>query len=499
MAFETTKFTANSNKTVTVSGMTFQVIPSIPEGVKIYLNDVLLEDGVPVDITQDMHLTADVASSDPTTIKLDVSDYSTLEFDGEPVTSTATLNVSDPGAHTLKVVGATAIPQVTIGGAGIAEFSVNGQGHTTDQLPYTFTPIGGTVNQVFVTGTNLDNYRIQMMGTDIETVEINGKTVQLPYTATVTDDLKIAVAGEIYQLDLASTPGATIVDAETGTVLSDGKTRYHKMLDVDRDMYLAIDGTHQLVVTGEDIQYITVNGVKYPIDSLPATINNTQMQAVVNITGYEPSEVHVAGQYIDTITVDGKTVPIGDAGGVDVEITARGENHYINVIGSQPREYALTYNNHGTTTIQQDGSTVNNGVGYLISKDTFIESTPLAVPVHIETDPTIVVQVNGREYTGNDISINVSQATELDISAEVCSLTIDYGDNSYTIIVPQQVITICAVHRDGWVFDTWGSSNVGIMSPKQVQTQIDLRGKTSANVVCHYQRCYTMDKPNHWN
>lgn len=499
MAFEITKFTATNDKTVTVSGMTYQVIPSIPEGVKIYLNDVLLEDGVPVDITQDMHLTADVASSAPTTIKLDVSNYNTVEFDGEPVIGTATLNVSDPGEHTLRVEGATAIPQVTIGGVGVAEFSVNGQGLKPDQLPYTFTPLGGTTNQVFITGSSPDNFRIQMMGTDIETVEINGETVQLPYAATITDNLKIAVAGEVYQLDLASTPGAAIVDAETGTVLTDGKTRYHKMIDVDRDIYLAIDGTHQLVVTGEDIQYITVNGVKYPVDSLPVTINNTQMQATVNITGYEPSEVHVVGNYIDTITVDGNTVPIGDAGSVDVEITARGENHYVNVIGSQPREYALTYNNNSTTTIRQDGDIVSNGVGYLISKDTYIDSTPLPVPVHIETDPTIVVQVNGREYTGNDISINVSQATELDITAEICNLTIDYGDNSYTIVVPQQVITVCAVHRDGWVFDTWSSSNVGIMSPKQVRTQIDLRGKTSANVVCHYQRCYTMDKPNPWN
>ena len=135
----------------------------------------------------------------------------------------------------------------------------------------------------------------------------------------------------------------------------------------------------------------------------------------------------------------------------------------------------------------------------MISKDVYVESTPIPVPVHFESDDTVRVEVNGRLYTSKDFTFNVNQDTEVDITTETCKLTIDYGDNSYSIIVPQSIVTLTAPHRDGWLFDGWSSDNTGIDGSKSVRCTVDLTGKSFANLVCHYQRYVTIDKPNNWN
>ena len=99
----------------------------------------------------------------------------------------------------------------------------------------------------------------------------------------------------------------------------------------------------------------------------------------------------------------------------------------------------------------------------------------------------------------SDFTIQVDSATELDIFTETCNITVDYGDNSYSLLVPARLVTITAPHRDGWIFDGWSSDNVGIVNPKSVKCNIDLTGKSVANLVCHYQRWETCNKPNIWN
>lgn len=494
-----TSYSASPGETVEViatPALTFEC--DVPEGCTLFVNSVEAKDGETITVSESGDLGVVAPEDDGVDITFDLTSMASATIDGKAVENGTAYNLKNNTSHNVTGVGATSIPPVTVGGQGITGFSVNGVGYTPDNLPYTFTPTAGGTNQVYMDGENTEIYTLRVDGTDLQTVNINGESVTLPYSATIDKDMTVTASGEIYQLDLSGTPGAIVVNAKTGEVYGDGATKMHRVVDVDKDMYLAVDGTHVLTVTGDDIQYITINGVKYPVESLPVQLNNTQMTATVNIAGYPPSEVHVVGNYIDTITVDGDAVDIGESGAVDVEITTRDENHFINIVGSQPREYAISYNDNDSTTIKQDGKDVGNTVQY-ISKDIFVSATPEPVPIHVETSPTVTVQVNGKAQAGTDFTFDVNSATELDITAETAELTIDYGDNSYTITVPQQVITITAPHRDGWVFDAWSSSNVGIMSPKQVRTQIDLRGKLSANVVCHYQRCYTMDKPNPWN
>lgn len=494
-----TSYSATPGETVEViatPALTFDC--DVPEGCTLFVNSVEAKDGETITVSESGDLGVVAPEDEGVDITFELTSMSSATIDGKTVENGTAYNLKNNTSHSVTGVGATAIPPVTVGGAGITGFSVNGVGYATENLPYTFTPTAGVTNQIYMDGENTEIYTLRVDGTDLQTVNINGEPVSLPYSATVDKDMTVTASGEIYQLDLSGTPGAIVVNAKTGEIYGDGATKMHRVVDIDADTYLAIDGTHVLTVTGDDIQYITINGVRYPVESLPVQLNNTQMTATVNITGYPPSEVHVVGNYIDTITVDGDAVAVGESGAVDLEITTRDENHYINIVGSQPREYAITYNDNDSTTVKQDGKDVGNSVQY-ISKDIYVSATPEPVPIHVETSPTVTVQVNGKAQSGNDFTFDVNSATELDITAETTELTIDYGDNSYTLTVPQQVITITAPHRDGWIFDTWSSSNVGIMSPKQVRTQIDLRGKLSANVVCHYQRCYTMDKPNPWN
>ena len=494
------KFTADVNKTVKIEGIEWQIMPTgIPDNVEIYLNEVKLVNDSPVTITQDAQLTATAKAVVAPTLQFTAGSYKTATLNGKPIVNEEVYKLAEGSINKVVFEGATSIPNVSINGEGITGFTVNEVEYTTENLPYSFQPQAGITNNVFMKGSAGQQFKLTLTGNDIQSAMVNGQLVTLPYSAVVSQDMIISVAGEIYQLDLNSTSGAIIKNVKTGEVLSDGATPLHKVIDMDSDLYIGVDATHTLTVTGTDVKSISVNGVVYPVEKLPVSVKNSQMTATVEITGYDPSEVHVVGQYIETMTVDGIDVPIQQSGSVDVELTTREENHFINIIGSQPREYALTFQNNGTTVIEKDGQEVQNGVQYLIHNDTFIDAISKPIPVHIESGETVNVEVNGRDYTANDFTINISQETEIDIFTQTCELTVDYGDNSFTITVPQAIVTLTAAHRDGWIFDTWSSSNIGIFSPKEVRTQLDLRGKSKANVVCHYQRCVTYDKPNQWN
>ena len=67
------------------------------------------------------------------------------------------------------------------------------------------------------------------------------------------------------------------------------------------------------------------------------------------------------------------------------------------------------------------------------------------------------------------------------------------------MVLPQSLVTITAPHRDGWIFDTWSSDNIGIDGAKSVRCTMNLEGRTNATIVAHYQKCITFDKPNTWN
>lgn len=492
----TMSFTANVDKTVTVHGNVFSItIPTLPTGFSMYLNEVQVTSGQVVQISEDTAIRIDYTPT-PVTLTANYTNANNFTIDGNSVLSGSTITLAG-GSHVAEFSGATQIPSVTLNGSGCTGFSVNGIAFTAADLPYTFQPLGGVTNSLFYNGSDLGNHDITISGTNIAAMTVNNTPVHLPYTTTVENDLAIAVSGEVYQVDVSSVGGAKIY--KDGVIISDGTTSVHQIIDIESDTFLSVDGTHEITVTGEDVKSISVNGVLVDVESLPASISNRNMTAAFSVNGYEPSEVHVTGEYIDTVTVDGVTVPVSESGSIAFELTTVENNHFITIIGSQPREYAITWNDNGSTTLYMDGVEMADGATNYISKDVFIESLPEPIPVHIESAEDARVQVNGRDYNSSDFSVTINSATEIDVTTETCRLTVDYGDNSYTFTVPQGIVYVTAPHRDGWIFDTWSSNNVGIDSPKSVQTTINLTGRNVANLVAHYQRLLTWNKPNEWN
>lgn len=491
------KFTADVNKTITIKGNVFTLtVPAdLPEDVNFYLNEVKIEAGQTVELTENSTIGISVEDKTVTLLPTFIN-MNSIKINGTELENGKAITL-DSGSNTLTAEGATSIPSVQINGDGVVGMSVNGVDVPPDNLPYTFQPVGGITNSVFVNGAEQQSRQVTIAGTDIESCTVNGQPVNLPYKFTPAEDTTVAVSGEIYQVDLASV-GGTVV-RQDGIVIADGNAETHKIIDIDHDTYLTLDATHDVIIDGSNVKEVTVNGVTAPVDELPYTIRNKAMKANVKVVGYEPSEVHVVGNYMDTVTVDGEIIPIGEAGTVDFELTTREENHFINIIGSQPREYRLTVNDGGTTEVKVDGVIIPDG-GYVdIAKDVKIDSVSLPIPVHFEVAEDAYLEINGRDYTGRDTTFNVTSATEVDITTDTCVLTVDYGDDSYSYTVPRNVVSITAPHRDGWVFDCWSSDNVGIKNPKQVKTTIDLRGKTNAHIVAHYQQYYTINKPNNWN
>lgn len=492
----TLQFVADVNKTVTVSGESYSITPTnIPENVTITLNEVVLQEGIPVTLSEDSTLGITVDDTQGYITVL-YEDLESCTYDGDHVDTNERLEITS-GEHTLNMKGGIEIPQVTLNGEGLVSLNVNASTVSVADLPYTFTPTAGITNSVYIVGSETASKQFTINGTNIATATINGTPVTLPYTGTITETTTIAVAGEIYQVDMTSKGGTVIT--KDGVIINDGSSTMHQIIDIDKDTYLTVDGTHTLTVTGEYINAISINGVTYPVSALPIEIKNNKTSVTVNISGYQPSEVHISGTYIDTATLDGAEVPIGENGSVDIEFETDNDNHFMTIIGSQPRKYGITWNDNGTTTLYMDGAEQTSGTTSYIEKDVYIEALHDPIPVHIESAPDVITEVNGRDYDSNDFTVNISQATEIDITTATCDLTIDYGDNSFNITVPQSVVTVTAPHRDGWIFDSWSSSDIGIESPKNVRTLLNLQGHNRGHLVCHYQRYCTINKPNSWN
>ena len=493
-----TKFTADVNKTVTVEGVLYTITaPAIPPGMHLYANEVEVQSGEQITLSSDMSLTFSVDPVEPPKITVTHKNTDSAKYDGYPISNGQEITIAG-GNHTLDFVGATAIPDVTITGSGVTGFSVNSISYNDSALPFTFRPMGGITNSVFVQGEATEAKHITIVGTDIETMTVNNVEQPLPFTTLVTEDLKIGVAGKIYQVDVSSVGGAKI---ERGNqLISDGTAPTHQIIDITEDTYLSIDGTHTMQFDGTDIKNISVNGVNVPFTNLPAKVKNVKMQADVNITGFAPSEVHISGMYQESVVIDGINIPLNpENNSFDVELETVEQNHFINLIGKQPRAYGLTWKDNGTTNILMDGKKMKDGTTSLITKDVMIDTRALPIPVHFESKDTVTIDVDGRKFMTNDFTVEIDAKTEVDVNTYTCELTVDFGDNSYRITLPQKIVTITATHRDGWIFDGWSSNNLGINNPKSVMTTVDLSGKSTGHLVCHYQQYPTINKPNHWN
>lgn len=493
----TKTFTADGNKTVTVQGNTYTLTLSgtIPEGVHFYLNEVELVAGQAVVINANQTLTFS-DEREAGQVIVNYTNATSATYDGEAFVTGEGFEVTS-GTHTLNFTGATEIPSITVNGDGLSSLSVNGVEKKPSELPFTFQPTGGITNQVFAQGVTEGNRTVYISGTDIERLTVNNTPTPLPASITIDQPTYIGVAGKIYQMDVTS-PGGTAITLD-GSTLTDGSGKYHKIIDVNKDMYLKADGTHNIKINGKNLKSVTINGVEVPITNLPATLSNINMTAELDVNGYDPSVIHIEGMYMDSVVFDGATVPLGDKGTVDLSFETKENDHYVTINGSQPRQYKLTWDDSGSTYINMNGKRVTSGSSSLISDDVFIESESRPIPIHFEGAEDTVIEVNGKDYNSTDFTVNITQATEVDVQTETCKLTIDYGDNSYTLLVPQSVITVTAAHRDGWLFDSWSSNNVGIDNPKSVRTTVNLNGKNSATLVCHYQKYLTCDKPNIWN
>lgn len=464
------------------------------DGVEVQLNEVTVVSGQTYPLTQNGQVVIASASTEESTLVINYTNMNTFTIDGNAVTSGQSINIA-PGTHQLSATGATAIPTVSINGEGITQFSVNGSDFAPTNLPYTFTPTSGQTNSIYITGSDTASRTITISGTHIASMTVNNQLVTLPYTVTVTEPLDISVSGEIYQVDVSSKGGAII--KHNDTIISNGES-LHTIIDVTKDQYIAIDGTHTLTVTGQDIKTITINGVAVDVTQLPVTIHNNNMSATVVIGGYPPSEIHVTGLYIDSAALDGNAIEVGANGSIDLEVEVRDENHFLTLAGSQPRVYNLTFQDNGTTDISVNGQEMNDGQVLPINDSKFISALPTPIPLNIDADDFAIVKVDGVPYYG-DFTTEITKETYLEINSSSCILTIDYGDNSYQVTVPQRMVTLTAPHRDGWIFDTWTSNDIGIVNPRFVQCNIDLTGKTNAHLIANYQRFVTCDKPNPWN
>lgn len=491
-------FSADVNKTVTVNGTLYTLTPVIPDNLTVYLNEVQLTSGHPVSISEDATLTFTVATAENATLAIATLDSATLVIDGKEIDEGAVYQFEPGLNYTATITGATTIPNVTINGENITSYTINGVAYSASNLPTTFQPPANSTSSIYVTGNaEAGDYSLTLAGTNIGSATVNGEAVTLPYKTSVSEDTTVSMAGEVYQVDLTSKGGATLT--QDGTQINDGNSTYHNIIDITKDTYLVVDGTHTLTITGEDIKSIIINGVNQSIDTLPVIVNNNKMSVTVSVNGAQPSTVHVVGNYMETVTLDGTSYPVNEEGSVDFSFTTQEDSHYLNIIGSQPREYGITWNDNNSTTIAMDGATQTSGTTSLISKDVYVEANPEPVPVHFESSDGVTIEVNGKLYTSSDFTINVDESTEIDVNTATCTLTIDYGDNSYQITVPQALVTLTAPHRDGWLFDGWSSTNLGISDPKQVRCTVDLTEKSYGNLVAHYQRYVTVDKPNNWN
>lgn len=498
-ALATKTFIADVNKTITINGNIYTIsVPEIPEGTHLYLNEVELTANTPVELTENMSLTVSIDVPDPVTLTVNHQDTNEVKIDDNNINNGQIVTLTD-GAHTMNIIGATAIPQITVNGDGISEFSVNSLQHEASELPYTFTPQGGVTNQIWMNGTASEDTSITIVGTNIASATVNNSPVSLPYSTKVTEHLDIAISGEVYQVDLTSVGGALIENKTDGTTITDGNAKLHKIIDIDKDTFIVVDGTHLLQFDGNNIKSLSINGVITSVSDLPVNVKNTKMTATVLANGYDPSEVHVVGEYMKTVTVDGVDIPIGDNGAVDFELTTVEQNHFVNIVGAQPREYGITWNDNGTTAIEIDGKKIESGTTTMINKDVYVEATPEPIPIHFELVENAFIEINGRDYTAKDFIYNATAATEIDITTDSCILNVSFIDDSFTITVPQDVITFTAPHRDGWIFDCWTSSDLGIDNPRNVKTTLDLRGKSTGNLVANYQRYLTWNKPNAFN
>lgn len=489
----TKSFPAGSTHTVTFTANSSQLTVEIPDTIELYLNETKLVNGTTVTLGITNKIRA-VQIPQTVTIVPEYQNLNSFAVDEKAVLSGSSVTLA-PGNHTVSAVGATTIPEVNINGDGLSALSINGTDVPINSLPYSFRPLGAVTNSVYAKGVDTADRSLTISGTHISAITVNNEEVTLPYTVNVNEPLDISVSGELYQVDVSSKGGVIIL--KDGEVMSNGEA-VHQIIDIDADTYISLDGTHILEVTGVDLKSITVNGVTRPIDQLPVIVENNAMTATVSVEGYPPSEIHVTGMYIDTATLDGNPVKIGANGSVDLEVEVREENHFLNVIGQQPRPLEISWNDNGVTTLEMDGVAQTTGTPTSINKDVYIEAEANPIPVNFATDEFSNVLINGKPYTG-DFTTNVSRETFVTVDSQSARLTIDYGDNSFTLTVPRRMITIAAPHRDGWIFDTWTSNNVGIISPRSVQCNVDMTNVSTAHIVANYQRYLTMDKPNNWN
>lgn len=465
-----------------------------PNTVNVTVNEVQVTSGQIITVDQNTVINIEQIPQ-TSTLTVNYENMSSMLLDGNSVTNGQDVTLT-PGAHSIDATGAVSIPNIEINGDGIARFSINGTSFESSQLPYTFTPLGGTTNSIYITGVDTAEKTITISGTNIAYMTVNNEAVTLPYTVSVTEPLDISVSGEVYQVDVSSKGGAIVT--KDGVQISDGST-LHTIIDIDKDTFIGIDGSHLLTVTGTDIKSITINGVKTLVENLPVKVNNTQMTALVSIEGYPPSEIHVSGTYIDTATLDGNPVTIGANGSVDLEVEVREDNHFLTIVGSQPRSYGLTFNDNGATNMSLNGQLQPNGTTKYIQADSYISAEANPIPLNFDTDEFTIIEINGKPYTVNDFMVNVTTETNIDVNSASCYLVIDYVDNSYSITVPQGMVTLTAPHMDGWIFDTWTSNDIGIINPRSVKCQIDTTAITQAHLVANYQRWVTCDKPSRWN
>ena len=243
--------------------------------------------------------------------------------------------------------------------------------------------------------------------------------------------------------------------------------------------------------------YVMVNDTRYDAGQTVTVAPGNVVSLHYTTQARDYYSVSVTGVDVVSALLDGIAQTVNN-GAVNFTIEKIDDDHAIVITGAQPRELPLTFDDHGSTTISVNGQTVTNDDTVNITDAAHIEAVADPIPVHFQVTGPVEVQIDGRNENSQDFTIEVNEPTEIDIRTAQCRLTITYPDDSYIIDVPQGLTTLCAPHRNWWIFDGWSSQEVGFTTPKQVKTQVDLTGLEAATVVCHYQRCQPWEAPAWW-
>lgn len=496
----------DGNKTVDVAGVLYKItVPQLPANNTMRINGVAVVAGQEYEIAQDAVITFEVVPVESgVTLTLDTTNITSASLDGSPLTVEASMQLDLPaGEHNLTVQGGESIPQVQINGTGLQNASVNGVTITDAELPYTFTPQAGITNTIFFEGAVTDIYPVTVARVPGGKLTDNNVDVTLPYTFTPTDHAHIlAFTPEVYNVDLESLGGAKII--VDGVQVSDGTGEYNNVLPINKNTRIQIDGEHEVQFTGNRVSRVTIDGVVVISDqqgAFTAEYKNRSMSLTCDIQGYKAIELSGNFTNMKEMYLNGVPMEQTSEGTYIFTLPVANDDILLSGSGSQRRAYDLIFDNSGSTSISLNGQTVQNGLRYPITGDSYIEALFNGLPLNFEINGGSEVLVNGRPVD-NGSSVTVYEESFVHVDKETTVLTVNYPNRTIQFNGwPSGTNQIWAPQVDGMNFHFWTTDTplVTFTNASLINTQVRIpTGISAVTITAHYSPCKHLDIPETW-